>query len=171
MRPEATPDDLTRWQSATPHELVAHILEAYHKPERQLLAKLTDLHLKALAAWGSAFPVLAHIAPHLSALATDLCAHFVKEERTLFPDLLRRHADAEATMPLGIEDPGRMAMEEHASVSELVDNLRHLTRDYTPPEEAPEDVCALYAGLAELDDHLHRHLYLETHLLFRRRPA
>jgi regulator of cell morphogenesis and NO signaling len=44
--------------------------------------------------------------------------------------------------------------------------MRELTNGFTPPPEACNTYRALFAGLAELEEDLHRHIHLENSVLF-----
>lgn len=162
MRSEAS-DILSSWESAPLPALVSHIVDAYHRPSRRMLMEAERLHGEALAAHGAEVPVLEQMAPHLKALAADLQEHFRWEEQSLFPALLAKDT--------GRTQETALAEEEHAAAEELLVNLRTVTSDYTAGEGAPEAVKALMGILAELESSLHRHIYLETHVLFARSMA
>jgi regulator of cell morphogenesis and NO signaling len=44
--------------------------------------------------------------------------------------------------------------------------MRELTNGFSPPAEACNTYRALFAGLAELEEDLHRHIHLENSVLF-----
>jgi regulator of cell morphogenesis and NO signaling len=56
-------------------------------------------------------------------------------------------------------------------VGEILRELRTLTRDYTAPEDGCASFRSLYMGLRNLEEDLHLHIYLESHLLFPRAIA
>jgi regulator of cell morphogenesis and NO signaling len=60
---------------------------------------------------------------------------------------------------------------EHDSAGEALVELRRLTSDYTPPEDACNTFRALYFELAEMEGDLHRHIHLENNILFPRAMA
>ncbi len=162
MRSEES-DILSSWESAPLTAVVSHIVDAYHRPGRRLLAELETRHAEALAAYGEQFPLLGQITPHLKALITDLQEHFRWEEQSLFPAILAKDTGrAEHTI---------LAEEEHAAAEELLVNLRTVTSDYAVADDAPEAVKTLMATFVELETSLHRHIYLETHVLFARGMA
>lgn len=60
---------------------------------------------------------------------------------------------------------------EHRDAGELLDVIRFLTDNMTPPEGACTTWRALYAGINELVDDLMAHISLENNLLFPRALA
>lgn len=162
MRSEDS-DILSSWESAPLPAVVSHIVDAYHRPSRRMMAEAERLHAEALATQGADRPLLEQMAPHLQALVADLQEHFRWEEQSLFPALLAKDT--------GRTQETALAEEEHAAAEELLVNLRTLTSDYTPPEGASESMKALLGVLEALESSLHRHLYLETHVLFARSMA
>jgi regulator of cell morphogenesis and NO signaling len=57
-------------------------------------------------------------------------------------------------------------MQEHEDTGGDLAQLRALTYDYDPPAEACNTYRALFAGLADLEEDIHRHIHLENQVLF-----
>jgi regulator of cell morphogenesis and NO signaling len=163
-----TQDDVTWWPLP---RLIDYIVSAHHGYVRssmptiaRYLAKLEEVH-------GSRHPELSRVAAYFDQVRGDLEQHMLKEEQVLFPyvrDLAERTDSGGRTQsPFGsVENPIRMMEREHREVADALRLIRELTRGYT----APEDGCATYAiCMAELqrfERDLHRHVHLETHVLF-----
>ncbi len=160
--PSPASEDVARWESAPLPELVKHLVACYHTPTRLELARIERILKEALDFHGDAHPELQQLQSHFQCLCADLRDHFHHEETVLFPTLLG--APGRDPLPPRLE----LMMEEHAAASELMDNLRILTTDYTVPKEGPAPLRDLYGALAALEDSLHRHIYLENHVLFTR---
>ena len=157
------------WLTAPPKQLIAHIVLHHHGYAREELARLGPLMSQALDENGGLHPELAEVAIHLRELDSDLKAHFLMEERNLFPAILAMATGA--PIPITLSTPSEQLSTihaEHQAVEELFLNLRLLTGDYRLPEQASPALRALYLGLRDLEDDLHVHLYLENHLLFPR---
>jgi regulator of cell morphogenesis and NO signaling len=60
---------------------------------------------------------------------------------------------------------------EHDSAGGALVQLRRLTGNYTPPEDACNTFRALYFELADMERDLHRHIHLENNILFPRAIA
>ena len=67
-------------------------------------------------------------------------------------------------MPL--DGPIACMLQEHDEAGAALAKIRSLTNDFTPPAEACNTYRALFAGLAELEEDLHRHIHLENSVLF-----
>jgi regulator of cell morphogenesis and NO signaling len=90
--------------------------------------------------------------------------HLQKEEQILFP-LIVAGMGRRAGGPV-------LAMElEHEHHGEDLAEIRRLTDDLTPPDEACTTWRALYLGLQQLEQELMEHIHLENNILFRRALA
>jgi regulator of cell morphogenesis and NO signaling len=59
-------------------------------------------------------------------------------------------------------------MAEHDQAGDLLREIKALTRDHTPPEDACASFRSLYMGLKALEADLHQHIHLENNVLFPR---
>jgi regulator of cell morphogenesis and NO signaling len=161
----------TAWHDEPLSALVRHILDSHHAFTRSQLRRLDQLSRAIVAADGAGRPEHALLA----ALADDLGPHLHKEELMLFPYVLAMDAagDGDAPSPPfgSVENPVRMMNLEHDQVADLLRQLREVTDDYLAPPEASATTRDFYAGLAELDRDLVRHIHLETDVLFPRAVA
>jgi regulator of cell morphogenesis and NO signaling len=161
------------WQSAPLAELIAHIEATHHAFTRSELARVAPLMAKVLEVHGAHHPELARIAQCFAAMDSDLRPHLEKEEQILFPYVRSLEAGMRnAGCCFGtVQNPIRAMQNEHEQVGDILRELRILTRDYTPPEDACASYRSLFMGLRNLEEDLHLHIYLESHLLFPRAIA
>ncbi len=170
--PQATEDPGTL-AAGSLTALIAHIEAKHHTFTRQELDRLVPLSAKVLRAHGERHPELKDIAQLLQALETDLRAHLVKEEQVLFPYIRGLEGNGEPCEACfgTVLGPIGVMQQEHEDAGEVLARLKQLTHGY----EAPVDGCAsyrsLYHGLRALEEDLHRHIFLENHLLFPRAVA
>jgi regulator of cell morphogenesis and NO signaling len=167
------PTDPSRWQLASLTSLIAHLVATHHAFTRTELARVAPLMTKVLAVHGEHHPELSRINGCFEAMRADLLPHLDKEEQILFP-FIRALESGQA--PAGhcfgsVQNPIRAMQNEHEAVGDILRDLRELTRDYTPPEDACGSYRSLYLGLRSLEQDLHLHIYLESHLLFPRAVA
>lgn len=59
-----------------------------------------------------------------------------------------------------------MMLREHDDAGAALARMRELTNGLAPPPEACNTCRALFAGLAELEEDLHRHIHPENAVLF-----
>ena len=106
-------------------------------------------------------------------MKAELDGHLAKEEMILFPLVRALDGGAQAgSFHCGsVQNPIRVMWMEHDSAGEALVQLRRLTGDYTPPEDACNTFRALYFELAEMERDLHRHIHLENNILFPRAIA
>jgi regulator of cell morphogenesis and NO signaling len=157
------------WRSASTKDLVAHIVDHHHAFARELLSRLELLLRAAVQEKGKAPSALSQVTVFFRELQQDLLAHFRMEEHNLFPAILA--VEGGGPVPIALSTPAEVLLTieaEHQAVEELFLNIRMVTADYNPGPQAGPSVRSLYQGLRDLEDDLHRHLYLENHLLFPR---
>jgi len=168
----AGPLDPGTWQDAPLTELIAHIEATHHAFTRSELARVAPLMEKVLGVHGGHHPELARIAQCFQAMHSDLLPHLDKEEQILFPFIRGLDAGQVAASCFGtVQNPIQAMQNEHEQVGELLREVRDLTRDFTAPEDACGSFRSLYMGLRALEQDLHLHIYLESHLLFPRAIA
>jgi regulator of cell morphogenesis and NO signaling len=156
------------WSTLGASALAAHIVATHHRYLWDELPRLDALAVKVLSVHGERHLELATILETLRALRADLEPHLVKEERVLFPMITQLdRGDAPASFHCGsIENPIAVMLAEHDAAGELLDRLRELTGDYTPPADACASYTALFEGLRRLEEDTHEHVHKENHRLF-----
>lgn len=166
-------DDPSLLASGTLTDLISHIEAKHHTFTRQELDRLGPLMAKVLRAHGGRHGELQEISGIVQALEADLRAHLEKEERILFPYIREMESGSGACEACfgTVQSPIGVMEREHEEAGGLLARLKELTNGY----EAPADDCtsfrALYQGLKGLEEDLHRHIFLENHLLFPRAIA
>jgi regulator of cell morphogenesis and NO signaling len=157
--------------------LTRYIVEHHHAYIRSTaptvltwLDKLVDRH----GAW---HPELVHVRATFQRLADELFMHMGKEENILFPyiDAMAASKRAGGNMPRSpfgtVTNPVRVMEDDHALAGELAEELRALTHDFTPPDDACRTYRLCYDELARFAMDLHRHVHLENHVVFPRAVA
>jgi len=169
----AAPTDPKVWADAPLSDLVAHIEATHHVFTRTELARVAPLMAKVAQVHGENHPELARLEQCFQAMHADLIPHLEKEEQILFPYI---RAMEQPSGPGGscfgsVANPVNAMQAEHEAVGDLLREVRILTHDYTPPADGCASFRSLYMGLQQLEEDLHLHIYLESHLLFPRAVA
>jgi regulator of cell morphogenesis and NO signaling len=106
-------------------------------------------------------------------IADELTVHMKKEELVLFPyirNLEKRAKEQLKTVPEGpvttAQNPIRVMEQEHEHVGNLMQQIRGLSNNFTPPVYACNTYKVLYAKLNEFEEDLYRHVHLENNILF-----
>ena len=148
-----------RWDEQPMTALIEHILTRFHEPLRRELTRLIEMTRRVERVHGEKPSCPKGVGDLLEQLQGELEPHMQKEEQILFP-MIR---DGRGFMA---EGPVRVMEQDHDAAAEALVQLRELTHDFTPPEEACKTWTALYLGLAELDRELKQHIHLENNVLF-----
>lgn len=149
------------WRTAPVEELIEFILRRFHDRHREQVPELLRLARRVEAVHGDKAGCPIGLADHLAFMEQDLESHMMKEERILFPMLLR------GIYTQSIPPIVRMR-HEHDQHGDSLAKLEQLTNDITPPPGACTTWRALYAGLAQLREDLMQHIHLENNVLFPR---
>ncbi len=152
--------------------LADHIERRHHGYVRDHVIDLAQ-RLDVLAqALGAAHPELPAVALRFHGLGRELSAHFAKEEHLLFPYVralarAAREGERGPASPFGtVRNPIRMMEADHEHATDVLDELRRITRDYAAPAGAPEEYRTCMTNLARFDEDLREHIHLEDDLLF-----
>jgi len=146
-----------------PVELIGYIVDKHHAYLRAELPRIDAMAERVAKVHGGHTPSLVEVFHIFCAMAEELDGHMMKEEQILFP-AIRTLSEGGATMPL--DGPVACMLQEHDDAGEALALMRELTNGFTPPPEACNTYRALFAGLAELEEDLHRHIHLENAVLF-----
>jgi regulator of cell morphogenesis and NO signaling len=162
------------WQKASLAELAKHIVAKHHQYVRLEIQRMIPLSAKVVGVHGKNHPELEKIQSSFQALAEELTAHLMKEERMLFPYIEQLELSANsgshlAASPFGtVKNPVGMMMMEHDSAGELLRKMREVSKNYNLPADACMSFQMLYRALEEFEADLHQHIHLENNILFPR---
>ena len=157
------------WQHVPLDELMQHIVNTHHDYLKRELPRLEQILATVVRVHGPMHDdELRPLAKDFAALKAELTAHLLKEETVSFPAIARllkgEGRDEAAKAIVDLE-------QEHEAAGELLHAMREITRNYTAPADACNTYRALYSGLSELEQDIHRHIHLENNVLFPRVPA
>jgi len=167
--PEMPSQNTDKW---APDFLAAYIEQTHHRYLRENLPLLLQYTAKIAQVHGERHPELKIVEKQVLLLAKDLLEHLDKEEQILFPYIKQLCAaqsgqTAFAAPHFGsVENPIAVLENEHDYAGTLLENLRDLTNDFTPPTDACATYRVAFAKLKELDEDLRWHVHLENNVLF-----
>jgi len=161
-------DSAVDFQKLSLTELITHILETHHVFTKSEIARIRALVTKVIGAHGANHPELLTVGELFQRLCSDLEPHMFKEERVLFPYIVRmEQAETVLAAPFGtVKNPIRMMMMEHDTAGDLLRKLRAATSDYRVPPDACISYQTLYQALEGFEKDLHQHIHLENNVLF-----
>ncbi|MBS1850774.1 MAG: iron-sulfur cluster repair di-iron protein [Acidobacteria bacterium] len=165
------------WQNEPLAEIVAHIENTHHKYTREEIVRLAPLLARVCSVHGKNHPELEKMRSTFHGLAQELTMHMMKEEKVLFPHIVRMEESVLQNEPVlpppfgSMQNPITMMEHEHDSAGEALRALRELSGNYAPPPDACITYQTLYRALADFEADLHQHIHLENNILFPRAIA
>jgi len=149
------------WRTAPLSKLVNHILVNFHEAHRRELVDLISLARKVERVHADKVTVPLGLALHLSNMSDALELHMQKEEQILFPNILSGRG-------VQMQGPTTQMEREHDEHALKLQQLRALTNDFAPPNEACTSWRALLLRCEQLEADIMAHVHLENHVLFPR---
>jgi len=150
--------------------LADYIVNTHHIYVKKMLPEIITYASKVARAHGSLHPELLTICRLAEDINAELTAHMLKEEKVLFPyikALANSQGNAENAPHFGtVRNPISIMEAEHELVGRNLEEIRHLSNNYSLPEDACGSYGLLYKMLAEFEDDLHTHVHLENNILF-----
>jgi regulator of cell morphogenesis and NO signaling len=162
------------WQREPLGDLVSHITNTHHKYTHDGIARLTPLFAKVCSVHGANHPELLELRDLFTGLTQELTVHLMKEEKVLFPYIIRMEEAVIEKAPIlpppfgTVQNPVAMMEHEHDSAGHALRAMREISRGYISPPDACVSYQTLYKALAELEADLHQHIHLENNILFPR---
>jgi regulator of cell morphogenesis and NO signaling len=160
------------WASEPLTALVRHIQARYHEPLRLELPRLEAMLDKVVSRHGDHLPeTLLPLQRAFKQLQGELLLHMTKEDRVLFPFIVRLESGEEVPSEDALQwiQPPIAAMEaDHDEAGRALAFIRDVTGSFAPPEWACPTFRGLYYGLSQLEADMHVHVHLENNILFPR---
>lgn len=165
------------WEKEPLAELIVHIKDTHHQFARNEITRLNTLFEKVISVHGKNHPELNNLRVVFHGLAQEMTLHMMKEERILFPYIVRLEEAVIQREPIlpspfgSVQNPVAMMEHEHEDALEEVRGLRELSANFTAPADACVSYRALYQALSEFEADLRQHIHLENDFLFPRAVA
>ncbi|CAM5779301.1 hemerythrin domain-containing protein [Castellaniella caeni] len=153
------------WQQASMAELANHIVNTHHAymyRELPLVESLLTAHLRAH--WFK-HPELLKTHQLFRQMQTELMQHMIKEETGGFSLLNARAQNPEISIQPFVDYIGQH-LKDHASVHELLAQIRAALHDYVLPDDLKSDMESTCDRLRQIEADLAQHIHLEDDILF-----
>jgi regulator of cell morphogenesis and NO signaling len=164
-------EETTDWNAVPLRQLLQHILDNHHAWLREQLPLIEQLLEKVVFLHDVRLLPLQRVFAHLQ---SELESHMRKEEKFLFPAILRMEealaaGDPVPKSPFGsVRHPILMMEHDDGVVMRDLDDIRDITCGYDLRADACLNVRALYRELQALEADLGTHIQLENNILFPR---
>jgi regulator of cell morphogenesis and NO signaling len=173
-----TKNDLGIDFSSWPLDLLIDYIEKTHhrfvEEKTQIIIPFLD---KLCNVHGDNHPELFEINKLFNESAIELSAHMKKEELILFPfvkemiNATKSHGSIGKPFFETVKNPISAMMNEHDAEGERYRTISALTNNYTTPEDACNTYKVTYAMLKDFEEDLHKHIHLESNILFPKAKA
>ena len=153
-------------------QLSDYIVQTHHAFVKNEMPQIHAYLQKVSSKHGERHPELYKIFQIFAAVKEEMESHMKKEELILFPRIkeLQKLADNEnAQLQLNIsylQSPVTVMEQEHDHAGNLLNDIRILSNDYTPPQDACTTFRLCFASLKAFELDLHQHVHLENNILF-----
>lgn len=157
--------------------LVDYIEKTHHRYVEEKTPVILQFLDKLASVHGGNHPELLKVNELFIGCAGELAQHMKKEELILFPYIKKMmgatisHESIKPPHFGTVNNPITMMMEEHDTEGERFRTISALTKNYTPPEDACNTYRVTLAMLDEFEQDLHKHIHLESNILFPKTKA
>jgi regulator of cell morphogenesis and NO signaling len=157
--------------------LIDYIEKIHHRFVEEKTPVILHFLDKLCSVHGSNHPELLEINQHFKDSAQELASHMKKEEFILFPfvremmNAIKSHKSIGKPIFKTVKNPISAMMEEHDTEGERFRIISALSNNYTPPEDGCNTYQVSFAMLKEFEEDLHKHIHLESNILFPKAKA
>ena len=161
------------FQKMTLTQLADYIVTKHHAYVKAEMPQIFSYLQKVATKHGDRHPEMRKVFELFSVIKKEMEEHMDKEELILFPriEVAEEGALAEKTANMNvfyIQHPIQMMEAEHEKAGQLMTEIRELTGNYTPPNDACTTYRLSFAELRAFESDLHQHVHLENNILFPR---
>ena len=153
-------------------QLSEYIVSNHHSYVKTEMPQLYAWLQKIASKHGERHPELYKIYQLFAAVKEEMEEHMKKEELILFPRIkeLQKLIDNEnANLQMNItylQSPITVMEQEHDHAGTMLNEIRILSNNYTPPADACTTYQLSFAALKAFEMDLHQHVHLENNILF-----
>jgi regulator of cell morphogenesis and NO signaling len=148
--------------------LADYIVVTHHDYTKRELPQIFSFLQKISSKHGHRHPEVFSILESFSSLKEEMENHMRKEELILFPRIKEMENSEKKYNECGmnIQAPVAVMEDEHEHAGRLLEKIRLLSNNYTPPADACTTYRLCFAALQTLETDLHQHVHLENNILF-----
>ena len=153
-------------------QLCDYIVHTHHAYVKNEMPQIHAYLQKVSSKHGERYPELYKIFQTFAAVKEEMDGHMKKEELVLFPrikELEKLAHDEKAPLQLNIGfllSPITVMEQEHEHAGNLLNDIRDLSNNYTPPQDACTTYRLSFDALKAFEEDLHEHVHLENNILF-----
>lgn len=153
-------------------QLCDYIVQTHHAFVKSEMPQIHAYLQKVASKHSDKHPELVRIFQTFAAVKEEMEGHMKKEELILFPRIkamenLPVSEKGQFQMNIGyLQSPINVMEHEHDHAGSQLNEIRILTNNYTPPQDACTTYRLTFAALQAFEIDLHQHVHLENNILF-----
>ena len=169
------PDNNINFNELSIPELIEIIRLDHHEYLRGKISELTSLSQQMKRE--NVIKNIDKIHDLLMSSFDHLAPHMLREEKVMFPYLeYMEHMVGQGKAPKPpsfgkVKKSVADMLDEHRDSTNMLEELRELTKDFTAPEKATKEINLFFNELKGLDKNLRMHIHLENNVLFNKAKA
>ncbi len=152
-------------------KLADYIVFTHHEYVKKEMPQIAAYLQKIATKHGDRHPEMFKVYEAFSTVKEEMEEHMQKEELILFPRIKaigsqsteKPETDCNSCY---LELPINMMEDEHENAGRLMEQIRQLTNNYTPPADACTTYRLSFEALQTFERDLHQHVHLENNILF-----
>ena len=154
--------------------LIDYIIRKHHSFVRQKTDEIGAYSRKVASVHGERHPENIEIYHKFTELTLEMMAHLHGEEDVAFPLISeiskkRKRGEKVSETEIGeLKKQLTLMVNEHEGAGSLIAEIRELSNQFTPPNDACTTYRILYQNLEAFEMDLHRHIHLENNILFKK---
>ena len=148
--------------------LISFIQEKYHDGLREELPLLAPYITKVARVHGETHPHLLRVQEIFKLLRAELIDHTNDEDQNVFPLVLEFLQNPSSALKEQVKPHIAELEQEHDNAGQLLHELREITNNFTPPDDACGTYRLVYARLEQFEKDTFEHVHLENNVLFDR---
>lgn len=174
---ETKNDSAIDFSSWSLDSLIDYIVKTHHRFVEEKTPIILEYLEKLCSVHGSNHTELFEITELFKDSTEELAPHMKKEEMILFPFVKEMMNATKSHGSIGqppfetVKNPIAAMIHEHEHEGDRFRKIASLTNNYTPPEDACNTYRAAYSMLQEFEQDLHKHIHLESNILFPKAKA
>jgi|SRR5688572_4036433 len=151
--------------------LADHIVFTHHEYVKREMPRVLAYLQRVAFKHGDRHPEMNKVFELYSTVKQEMEEHMRKEEMILFPRIktVEKQAAEKTEINMNIaylQSPVHVMETEHDQAGQLMNEIRQLTANYTPPPDACTTYRLSFAALQAFELDLHQHVHLENNILF-----
>lgn len=157
-----------------PNFLIDYIINVHHSFVRNKTDEISVYAAKVARVHGENHPENIDILKKFTTLANEMIEHLEAEEATVFPLIKKLSTKLENGEGLLETEKDKLRgqlslmVDDHEGAGQLMADIRTLSHNFTPPEDACRTYQILYQNLSGFEEDLHKHVHLENNILFKK---